>query len=125
MNDQTGDLVLYHGTSASIEDLIDQGLIPGRHGAVFLTDNPQLALEYGETDKERSGSDETLLLAVRVADLDLERLTGDIDHTLLTDWRESLSETDECMYMGAIPWALLTVEMQQTSVVSPSRDRIT
>jgi hypothetical protein len=125
MSNQPDDLVLYHGTTASIEDLIDQGLIPGRHGAVFLTDNPQLALEYGETDQERSGSDAILLLSVRVADLDLELLTGDIDHTLLTDWRESLAETDQCMYMGAIPWALLTVEMKQTSVVSPGSDRIT
>ena len=118
MSDQRNDLILYHGTSASIEDLCAKGLSPGRHGAVFLTDNPQLALEYAETDLERSGSDEILLLAVRVGDLDLALLTGDIDHTLLTDWRESLVETDQCMYMGAIPWGLLTVKMRQTSAVS-------
>ena len=49
------------------------------------------------------------LVAVKVSALDATKLVGDIDHTLVDDWQESLSETDQCMYRGAIPAELLVV----------------
>lgn len=110
-------VVLWHGSSEPAETLVVEGLQPGRHGAVFLTDNPELALEYAQTDQERTGNDIITLVSVRVSDLDKAKLAGDLDHTLADDWQESLAETDQCMYLGSIPGSVLRVEAQR---VEPS-----
>lgn len=107
---QAEDFWLWYGTSETAETIMRDGLKPGRHGAVFLTDNPQLAVEYAETDQERTGTDEITVVKVKVRDLDPSKLTGDIDHTTTDDWQESLIETDQCMYLGPIPAHLLTLE---------------
>ena len=102
---------LWHGTSEPVEVIQQQGLKGGRHHAVFLTDNPDLALEYGESDQERTGNDTVTLVSVNVKMLDPKLLVGDLDHTTVDDWVESLKETDQCMYLGDIsPNMLLNVE---------------
>lgn len=88
---ESAEFVLYHGTSESPDTIRREGL----KGDVFLTDNPQLALEYAESDQERTGFDHITLVSVHVDQLDQSLLYGDIDHTLTDDWRESLSETDQ------------------------------
>ena len=104
------DFFLYHGTSEPSEKIRAHGLKPGRHGCIFLTDNPELALDYAQTDQERTGFDTTTIVSVRVSDLDVTKLLGDLDHTTTDDWRESLRETDQCMYAGPIPSNVLTIE---------------
>jgi hypothetical protein len=94
--------ILWHGTSEPVDVIQKHGLKGGRHHAVFLTDNPDLALEYGQTDQERTGNDTVTLVSVNVKMLDPRLLMGDLDHTTTEDWIESLKETDQCMYMGDI-----------------------
>jgi hypothetical protein len=105
-----GDLKLWHGTSESADDMRRSGLIGSRLGAVFLTDNPQLALEYAETDQDRTGNDTITLVSVLVRDLDQAKLHGDSDHGDYEDWKASLQDCDQCMYFGSIPADVLTVE---------------
>lgn len=103
--------VLYHGTSESPEKIKAHGLIShGRHNAVFLTDNPEWAIEYAQTDQDRTGLDNITLVSVNAKDLDQKYLRGDIDHTTIEDWMESLKETEQCMYLGSIPPRLLTIK---------------
>lgn len=108
-SDNSG-VVLYHGTSEASEKMRLEGLKVGRLDAVYLTDNPQLAIEYAESDQDRTGFDNITIVSVRADQLDPSLLRGDIDHTLSDDWQESLRETDQCMYMGDIPPHLLTVQ---------------
>jgi hypothetical protein len=106
-----GHDVLWHGTSEPVEVIQQQGLKVGRHHAVFLTDNPDLALEYAESDRERTGNDTVTLVSVNVKLLDQSKLVGDLDHTTTDNWIDSLSETDQCMYLGDIsPNMILKLE---------------
>lgn len=108
---QTPSIRLYHGTSEPAAKIKQHGLIPGRLDAVFLTDNPQLAVEYAETDRDRTESDTMTMVKVNAHDLDPSLLYADVDHTGNTEnWLESLRETDQCIYRGPIPPHLLTVE---------------
>lgn len=109
------DMKLYHGTSTSSDVIRREGLTTGRHNAVFFTDNPQLAIEYAETDQERTGNDIVTIVSVKVSDLDIVFLTGDVDHTDEKDWQDSLAETDQCMYLRSIPANLLSFEETWTS----------
>jgi hypothetical protein len=109
INDE--NIVLYHGTSESPELIKKQGLIAsGRHKAVFLTDNPDLAINYAETDQERTGNDYVTIITVNSKDLDESLLVGDADHTGTEDWKESLKEEDQCMYLGNISANIIKVE---------------
>lgn len=109
--ESSGHTTLWHGTSESVEVIQQQGLRGGRHHAVFLTDNPDLALEYGVSDQERTGNDTVTLVSVNVKMLDTRLLVGDLDHTTNDNWVESLRETDQCMYLGDIlPNMLLNIE---------------
>ena len=100
---ESESFVLYHGTSEAAATIRREGLKAGRHGAVFLTDNPELAIEYAESDQDRSGLDFVTIVSIDAARLDQSLLCGDLDHSLTDDWRESLRETDQCMYRGDIP----------------------
>lgn len=103
---------LYHGTSEYAETIRKKGLIAGRHGSVFLTDNPELAVEYAVSDQDRTGLDNVTLCKVAVSDLDAEKLHPDIDHTNVETWQESLSDCDQCMYQGDIgPWDIDVEEL--------------
>ena len=93
---------LWHGTSEPADVIQQQGLRGGRHHAVFLTDNPDLALEYAVSDQERTGNDYVTLITVDVSKLDQKKLVGDLDHTTVDNWIDSLKETDQCMYLGDI-----------------------
>ena len=108
--DDAHDFILYHGTSEDPDTIHQHGLIGARHEAVFLTDNPDLALEYASSDQERTGTNFVVLVSVNVKDLDQGKLWPDVDHTDADDWQESLSETDQCMYRGDIPPQLLKIE---------------
>jgi len=111
--DKNQDMFLYHGTSEDPDVIRRTGLQVDKsssHAAVFLTDNPELAIEYAESDQERTGYDNITIVSVNVKDLDISLLVGDLDHTLIDDWQESLRETDQCMYRGDIPPNILTVE---------------
>ncbi len=98
------EAILFHGTSEDPDDIRRHGLLCelGRHNAVFLTDNPELALEYALTDQERTGNTFQVLVSVNLKDLDESKLWPDVDHTDVDHWRDSLSETDQCMYLGDI-----------------------
>ena len=110
VEEQSDDIELYHGTSVPMEEIQKHGLQIGRLDAVFLTDNPELALEYAETDQDRTGFDTKTLVRVMASSLNPEFLIGDIDHTLEQNWQESLRETDQCMYMRSIPPEILSIE---------------
>ena len=102
---------LWHGTSTPSDIIKKQGLKSSRQHSVFLTDNPELAVEYAESDQDRTGNDNAVLVMIDVSKLDHTKLLGDIDHTNIEDWQESLSETDQCMYMGDItPDMIVSVE---------------
>lgn len=102
---------LWHGTSTPSEIIKRQGLKSSRQHSVYLTDNPELAIEYAESDRDRTGNDDVVLVKVDVSKLDHTKLLGDIDHTNVEDWQESLLETDQCMYMGNIePSMIVSVE---------------
>lgn len=103
LTESIGHSTLWHGTSEPAEVIQQQGLKGGRHHAVFLTDNPDLALEYGESDQERTGNDTVTLVSVNVSMLNPKLLVGDLDHTTVDNWIQSLKETDQCMYLGDIP----------------------
>lgn len=103
--------VLWHGTSEPLEYIKKHGLKVGRQNAVFLTDNPELALDYAQSDQERTSNDNITLVTINVKLLDKSKLMGDIDHTDTEDWIESLQETDQCMYAGDIsPSMILKLE---------------
>ena len=102
-------ITLFHGTSEAVATIRQHGLRPHGHG-VFLTDNPELALDYADSDQARTGLDNITLVSVSADQLDPALLRGDIDHTLADDWQESLRETDQCLYQGPIPAHLLTIE---------------
>lgn len=112
LTESVGHDTLWHGTSEPVEVIQQQGLRGGRHHAVFLTDNPDLALEYGQSDQERTGNDTVTLVSVNIKMLDPRLLVSDLDHTTTTDnWIQSLKETDQCMYLGDIkPNQLLNIE---------------
>ena len=95
--------VLWHGTSESPDDIRKHGLLPARHESVFLTDNPEQALDYAGTDQDRTGNEHLTVVTVDLSKLDMKRMMPDLDHTTVDDWQESLSETDQCMYQGHIP----------------------
>ena len=102
---------LWHGTSTPSDVIRKEGLKSSRQHSVFLTDNPELAVQYAETDQERTGNDYIVLVTVDVSKLDHGKLLGDIDHSNVEDWEESLLETDQCMYMGNItPNMIVNVE---------------
>lgn len=103
-------ITLYHGTSQPVEKIKANGLIPGNRGGVFLTDNIDLASEYAQSDQERTNLDSITIVSVNSKDLDEAYLVGDVDHTNTEDWVESLSETDQCIYLKHIAPNLLTVE---------------
>ena len=103
--------VLWHGTSEAVDTIRKFGLKAGRQHSVFLTDNPDLALEYAQSDQERTGSDYITLVTIDLSKLDKSKLMGDIDHTTEENWIESLRETDQCMYMDDIlPNMILKLE---------------
>ena len=62
------NIELFHGSSEPIE-AFKNGLIGGRHNAIFLTDNPELALDYAISDRERTGNDNLILIKVNSKDL--------------------------------------------------------
>lgn len=102
---------LWHGTSTPSDIIKKEGLKSSRQHSVFLTDNPELAIEYAESDQERTGNDNVVLVTIDVSKLDHSKLLGDIDHSNIEDWEESLLETDQCMYMGNItPDMIVKVE---------------
>lgn len=109
------DFELYHGTSESIEKIKLDGLkLSGKHSAIFLTDNPQLAMEYAMSDAEqRTGSDKILLISVKISELDLNYLKNDIDHNTCDTWEESLSDCDQVMYFKNIPPEKLSIEQYE------------
>ncbi len=105
------NIVLYHGTSEPADKIKKEGLKPsGNHRAVFLTDNPELAIHYAETDQDRTNNTYITLVKVNSKDLNQNLLTGDADHSNIEDWRESLSAEDQCMYLGDIHPDILSVE---------------
>jgi hypothetical protein len=105
------NFILYHGTSESADKIREYGLISGgQHDVIYLTDNPQLALEYAESDQDRTGYNNIVLVSVNIKNLDKSKLYGDIDHSNIEDWRESLRETDQCIYQGSIPPNVLKIE---------------
>ena len=102
---------LWHGTSTPSDIIRKEGLKSSRQHSVFLTDNPELAIEYAESDQDRTGNDNVVLVTIDVSKLDHSKLLGDIDHSNIEDWEESLLETDQCMYMGNItPDMIIKVE---------------
>lgn len=103
ITESAGHKTLWHGTSEDSDLIRKQGLKPSRHQAVFLTDNPELALEYAESDQDRTGNDFAIVVTVDVTKLNKELLMADLDHTTTDSWIDSLSETDQCMYQGVIP----------------------
>lgn len=103
------DMILYHGSSEPIE-AFENGLKVGRHNAVFLTDNPEMAIDYAMTDQERTGNENITLISVSTKDLDKDYLIGDIDHSMEDDWIESLNDCDQCMYQKDIPRSVLKIE---------------
>lgn len=110
VEDADEDFELFHGTSESKDSIRKKGLKPGRLGSVFLTDNPDLAVEYALTDQQRTGRDTVTVVSVKVSDLDQNYLQTDLDHSTAETWQESLSDCDQCMYGKAIPPELLTIE---------------
>jgi len=108
--DATEEIWLWHGTFVAAETILREGLRPGRHGVVFLTDNAETALHYAETDQDKAVDDHLTVVRVRAIDLDPSRLFGDIDHTAIDDWRDILRETDQCMHLGPIRAILLTID---------------
>jgi hypothetical protein len=102
---------LWHGTSTPADVIRKEGLKSSRQHSVFLTDNPDLAVQYAETDQERTGNNDIVLVTFDVSKLDHSKLLGDIDHSNIEDWEESLLETDQCMYMGdIIPDMIVSIE---------------
>ncbi len=102
---------LWHGTSTPSDIIRKEGLKSSRQHSVFLTDNPDLAVQYAETDQERTGNNDIVLVTIDVSKLDHSKLLGDIDHSNIEDWEESLLETDQCMYMGDItPDMIVSIE---------------
>jgi hypothetical protein len=102
---------LWHGTSTPADVIRKEGLKSSRQHSVFLTDNPDLAVQYAETDQERTGNNDIVLVTIDVSKLDHSKLLGDIDHSNIEDWEESLVETDQCMYMGDIvPDMIVSIE---------------
>lgn len=102
-----GHQYLYHG-STHASSIREHGLLVDKSStqpAIFLTDNPQLAADYAESDYERDGSgDELCVVKIDLKKLDINKLTGDYDHGLDKEtWVESLSIEDQCMYWGNIP----------------------
>ena len=85
---------LWHGTSEPPEDIKLQGLtkVP-----VYLTDNPDAAIQYAISDQERTGYDHITLVEVNVNQLDQSRLLPDPDHeqwddegNLIETWQQGL-----------------------------------
>lgn len=109
-NENLEAINLFHGTSEDIEKIKKEGLKMGRIG-VFLTDNPQLAIEYAESDQDRTGNHNITLISVKLNSLDIDLLHADIDHVSpdLT-WEESLAECDQCIYLSDISPKLIKVE---------------
>jgi hypothetical protein len=102
---------LFHGTSESAKLIMKEGLKAAySDGAIFLTDNPELAIEYAESDQERTDNDDITLVSVKVSSLDESMLQPDTDHTMVDTWQESLDECDQCIYVGDIPAKLLHLE---------------
>lgn len=114
---------LWHGTSESAEILLRDGLKaqpagPGQ-AAVYLTDNPQLALEYAETDQDRTGNSTLCVITINLSQLDQSKLGPDLDHGAWDDdgnkietWADSLRACDQCVYYGNIsPSAFSGVEV--------------
>jgi RNA:NAD 2'-phosphotransferase (TPT1/KptA family) len=111
ITESSGHKTLWHGTSENPELIEKHGLKSGRYNAVFLTDNPELALEYAESDQDRTGNDFAVVVTVDVTKLNHDLLSADLDHTTVDSWEESLAETDQCMYQGNIPpSAIISVE---------------
>lgn len=109
-----GDIRLYHGTSEPLDKIRTLGLRPSRRDAVGLTDNPELALDYATTDRERTGNSSIVVVSVHVRDLDVTKLEPDLDHSPhCGSWQESLRDSDQCMYLDTIPPNLLRVEDYQ------------
>lgn len=108
---------LWHGTSEP-ESNFKNGIMANHNGLVFLTDNPERAIEYGETDQDRTGNSDLLLIKVDVSKLSLDRLVPDPDHeqwddetnTEITTWQHGLEVTDQCAYMGDIPEYAIEIE---------------
>ena len=98
---------LWHGTSESQTIIMQEGLtsIP-----VFLTDNPQLAIDYAISDQERTGSPHITLLRIDISQLDPSQLSPDLHHGLFETWEGSLRECDQCIYNAHIPISALKVE---------------
>lgn len=106
--------ILWHGTSEPAQKILSQGLtsIP-----VFLTDNPELAIDYAETDQQRSGLNNITVVKVNINMLDQTLLIPDLDHGLYNDdnqeietWEQSLHSCDQCAYNGVIPPNAIALE---------------
>lgn len=111
---------LYHGTSESRKTIFESGLQPGKDGGVYLTDNPELAIEYAISDQDRTGMASVTVVEVDTSRLDSAKLSADQDHYSgdSDDWEGSLSETDQCFYFGLIPAEDLTfIETQVMETV--------
>lgn len=100
---------LWHGSSEPPESF-DTGLQACGRGLVFLTDNPELAVDYAISDGDRTGNDHRTVIMVSV---DESNLIPDPDHEQwYTDefgthevktWSDSLRASDQCCHLGDIP----------------------
>ena len=105
---------LWHGTSEPADVIKLYGLteVP-----VYLTDNPDAAIQYALSDQERTGNDHITLVEVNVNQLDQSKLLPDPDHEQWDDngnpietWQQGLQFTDQCIYNDVIPTNALRVE---------------
>ena len=122
LNIKSGQLenTLWHGTSEPADKIRQEGLtsLP-----IFLTDNPQLAIEYAQSDQDRTGYPFVTLVNIQVENLDESKLgidpncwdawidNGDGGYNKPVEtWQESLKQSDQCTYHSVIPPSIITVE---------------
>lgn len=104
---QQKPVVLYHGTSEPLAVILN-GLVPNR-GLVFLTDNPELAVQYAQTDGERTRNAVGYIVGIRASSLDQQKLIPDPDHEQwdgeneIETWEQGLAANDQCAYLANIP----------------------
>lgn len=105
---------LCHGTSEPIETLLQQGLKVGNTGAgspavVYLTDNLALALQYANSDQERTDNNTICVITIDVSKLDPNKLGPDLDagewddEGAIETWLDSLRAFNQCAYHDNIP----------------------
>lgn len=107
--------VLYHGTSEPADKIRGEGLTSP---PVWLTDNPELASRYAQTDQDRTGHPFVTIVELSVSSLDESKLLPDyqadyqgseVGHVIET-WQDSLKYTDQCIYNDIVPPHIIKVK---------------